>query len=395
MSLEWVKEFLGKDYEIIGTYLALLILRGRFCDTDFEEKPSIEVLNSFFREYTSLYVSFVGTDYAYHAYSVGLKFIIRLLEDHRNLKALHRNRVLEEIESNYYEIFKQAFLKFLRIEKIPEELREKLAELLRNIKLGAYDRSLTFSGSAILNIDITLLLFTSSISFDSLINVLEGIGIVKAKYPQQPYFIIPAPLLEDLVIERLLRRVEKVPEERVKLPKIVDFEKYKEYTLSKTLIEDFLTEFFQNLGFKISKYVVIELENGEKMYINMVCEREVENFTFKIWIDYDQWRRELYESYVNELRRMLILSKVKPNITIIITRKVPDELRRLLNELNVMIIEVREVERVEDFLMQIYKPLIKLILPEKMIEQFMKIRESLSKVISELSSVKELMEQFY
>ncbi|GEM_PF-4828572 len=395
MSLEWVKEFLGKDYEVIGTYLALLILRGRFCDIDFKEKPSIEILNSVFREYTSLYVSFVGTDYAYHAYNVGLKFVTKLLEDHRNLEALHRNRVLEEIESNYYEIFKQAFLKFLRIEKIPEELREKLAELLRNIKLGAYDRSLTFSGSAILNIDITLLLFTSSISFDSLINVLEGIGIVKAKYPQQPYFIIPAPLLEDLIIEKLSRRVEKVLEEHAKLSKIVDFEKYKEYTLSKTLIEDFLTEFFQNLGFKISKYVIIELENGEKMYINMVCEREVENLTFRLWIDYDQWRRELYESYVSELRRMLILSKVKPNITIIITKKVPDELKRVLKELNVMIIEVREVEDVKDFLIQIYKPLIKLILPEKIIEQLMRIRESLSKVISELSSVKELIEQFY
>jgi hypothetical protein len=127
----WIKDLINTDAKAHGVYLALLYLRFNWYYSDFESAPSIE-------SYTySAFESFVRGVLAqrllgrgrYEAFEAAKTFFNKLFAQHvpEALKARSKSALLEQIEGEFLETFTKAYIKYLRVDEILREFRERMA----------------------------------------------------------------------------------------------------------------------------------------------------------------------------------------------------------------------------------------------------------------------------
>ena len=204
-ELEWVDKYFPKDdiAKCVGTYIALLVLRFERRN-NYEKIINIdELLQSIKLNLTLL----LGSSAAYRAYISGREFIEELFNKiPEALQASVRFRILEYIESRHYATIRKNYLYLVEneISKISPTSRYVLYRILNDLKYGkipVIDR--TCAGSCYVSrLDISSRYVKGTVeSLNELIDDFAKVGIIKPNYLRM---IIPAPLLEDYYIRKLL-----------------------------------------------------------------------------------------------------------------------------------------------------------------------------------------------
>ena len=145
----WVEDLVGSEVNAMGIYLALCYLLFEKSYVDFEVKPSGSSIISENRakELFATYFAGRGVD-AKQALEAGKTFIDRLFIHERALKRDERDPILCEIEAEFYESFVRAFKKYLRLDQIPKELKERIKEILLDIRARLYGETVTPCGTS-------------------------------------------------------------------------------------------------------------------------------------------------------------------------------------------------------------------------------------------------------
>ncbi len=205
IEISWAEKYFRKDdiTRCVGTYIALLVLR-------FERRSNYEKIidiDEILQPVKNTLSILLGPSASYRAYMSGRGFIEELFSrDSRILQASIRFKVLEDIESRYYSVIRRNYLYLVEneVDRLPRQVRYILYRVLTDVKYGklpVIDR--TCAGSCYVSrLDITSKYVKGSIeSLNELIEDFAKAGIIKPSYLR---VIIPAPLLEDCYIRRLI-----------------------------------------------------------------------------------------------------------------------------------------------------------------------------------------------
>ncbi len=191
----------------IASYIALLVLR-------FERRSNYEkIINveEIVRPLKTEIALLLGPSQSYRAYITAIEFLERLFKEEPSiLEAEKRFRLLEKIESEKYHIIRRHYLTIVEsnIHKIQDNIKITLSRMLNDIKYGKIhmiDR--TCSGSCYISkIDLLSKYLGNDIRIiNEFSENLAKIGILKPTYLR---IIIPAPLLEDSFIRKMIQNRE-------------------------------------------------------------------------------------------------------------------------------------------------------------------------------------------
>ena len=360
-NVDWVNQYLQDKSSIIGVYIALLGLR-------FERRNNYEKiidLEELYQQYKTTLSILLNPNEVNKAYLTGLEFLYKIFENCPEcLQAKPRFHYLELIESKFYNKFRNAYLEISipKINKIPEYYRTYIARIFEHIKYGRiYNVDRTCVGSVYISRfdfhdpELTNL---QSFNIDILIPYLYEIGVIKASDVR---CIIPAPLLEYEFIDKL---------------RGIEF-----YVIKSQNIDKEIERFMNYLGYITSINHVVKTEFGEEFVIDIYAFKKLPDFIFRIWIFTKYIQQILTKQIIDKIYEIYVNSIEKPNLIIIICKKIDQKLLKEVENYGFIIIETENV--LHDF-----KTLIKYINLK-----LMKILLSISNISEVLFSTKDLFKR--
>ncbi len=218
MNIEWMSKYFQRDDPVktIGTYVSLLILR-------FERKSNYERVLDFEEIIAGSKLTLrelLGPSASAKAYLTGLEFVNELFRKHPEaLQAKYRQHLLEYAESVYYPTICRHYFSVLDVEmdKVPYEIRIRIGRVLQDLKYGKIPTiDKTCSGSLYVSkVDLATHVIGRYITSGEIQNIvphMAKLGIIKPEYMR---IIIPAPLLEERNIKKLLSVPNKVAEDLI------------------------------------------------------------------------------------------------------------------------------------------------------------------------------------
>jgi len=397
----WVEDLVDSEAKAMGTYLALLYLLRWYGMISLRSKLSgVTIMGSeMAKSWHALYFAGRGTD-ARQALEAGTTFIDRLFDHEDVLSYNERNRVLSEIETEFYDKFTKAFKKYLRLDRIPEELKEKAREVLLNVRVQLYGGSvLTPSGTIEIDGDalrnnIKTYQGLEEKDVDKLVLCLTSSGL--AVQHHYHYYLFPAPCLSDEVLGLLAKPLEKPPiEVKPLIPPPPKPERF-DVKPSREILEGIVASVLKDLGFDVSTNVRKMSRGGGFIEVDVWAQKMVAGMRFSIYVSCRNWDKALDRPFIDEeVGRTLNLVEW-PQLKVIVAKELTEPARETAKADGFITIELgkkAEVENAREIYELIYRALNELftsIAPPRLREiasRIAEVRESLKKVEEELTSL--------
>jgi len=404
----WVEDLVDSEAKAMGTYLAELLLLTFYSSHTFESKPSgAQIMSP--RELSSwlaLYFAGRGAE-ARQAFEAGTIFVDRLFEHEDALSYDKRNRVLGEIEAEFHNKFVKAFKKYLRLDVIPEELREKVRDVLLDVRAqlyrGFYADVLTPSGTTKITEDwlksnITSRQGLKGEDVDKLVSCLVGSGLALKYYFNYTHYIFPAPCLSDEIIESLVKPLER-PLERVEAkPSIPPPPKPERFDVkpSREILEGIVASVFEGLGFNVTTNAKKESRKASPIEVDVWAWKKIADTRFSVYVSCKNWDKAVDRSVIDEETGRVLSLREWPQLKVIIAKEVTAPAKEIAETNGFIVIELgkrAEAEKAREIYELVYRALNELftsIAPPRLREiasRIAEVRESLKKVEEELTSL--------
>jgi hypothetical protein len=404
----WVEDLVDSEEKAMGTYLAELILLTLYSSSTFESKPpGTQIMSP--RELSSwlaLYFAGRGAE-ARQAFEAGTIFVDRLFEHEDALSYDKRNRILGEIEVEFHNKLVKAFKKYLRLDVIPEELREKVRDVLLDIRAqlyrGYYTDVLTPSGTTKITEDwlksnITSRQGLKGEDVDKLVLCLADSGLALKYHFNYTYYIFPAPCLSDEIIESLVKPLER-PLERVEAkPSIPPPPKPERFDVkpSREILEGIVASVFEDLGFKVIPNAKKESRKASPIEVDVWAEKKIADTKFSVYVSCKNWDKAVDRSVIDEETGRVLSLREWPQLKVIIAKEVTAPAKEIAEADGFIVIELgkrAEAEKAREIYELVYRALNELFtsiaLPRlrEIASRIAEVRESLKKVEEELTSL--------
>jgi hypothetical protein len=403
----WVEDLVDSEAKAMGTYLALLHLltHYRYLVMDFKIlgiRPSIIINEKELMPWHALYLASREED-AIQAIEASRTFIDRLFENEDVLTPQVRNKVLSEIEVKFFGKYLKAFKRYLRLDKIPDELRGKVREVLLNVRSQFYGGLiLTHSGTTelyenALKENIMTYQRLKEEDATSLLKCLSTSGLMLKYYFN---YVFPAPCLSDEVI-KLVAKSEK-PAERPPVVEMKPFitppprpERF-DVKPSKEILEGIVASVFEDLGFNVILNAMREARKGSPVEVDVWAWKKVAGTRFSVYVSCKNWNRMIDRQVINnEIGRVHNLREL-PQLKVIIAKEANGPAKETAEADGFVIIELgkkAEAENAREIYELVYGILNELftsIAPPRLREialRIAEVRENLRKVEEELTSL--------
>jgi len=327
--MEWVEEgWLSSDSKVLGIYMALLFIR--LVHPDDKEKTK-EIV----RKEIEKVMKIEERDAIWECVDEFIEKIYSISDLKR------RDKILEDIEEKYYERFKDACYKHLKLDEI-KKYGEDVARVLRKVKESSYSVDKTKCGS------IRPALLENIISRSLIGKGYTSLNKEEQEYVSKMYYIlsesgilwfselkflfkdiIPAPYLEEEFLEKLEKgEIIKSCEE---IKEIRETEsKYKE-KLSEEILESIIVNVLEKFGFKVEK---------DKTTIFGI--KTIGSMTFYVYASCKNWNKKVDEDAIlSEIGRIVNLSQ-HPHLKILICQELTDNAKDIALKEGFIVIELKE-----------------------------------------------------
>ncbi len=318
LDLSWTMSYLREPVSTLGTYVALLLLRFER-RSNYERVIDLEELLS--QAKLSLR-NLLGGSAAYRAYETGLRFLQDFFTRFPEaLQARPRFRLLESIESQHYDIFKRYYLTAVLSNLEQLDIREKVllyrvAEGVRSGKVPLIDK--TACGSAYM-LKTDLLYYAAGIrQLEHMLELQHIFARGGVLLPEYPRVIMPAPLTEDIFLRQLLRREPSL-----------------------NLVSS-LTKRLNILGYSLARTYTLAISTGTLLVLDY-RKQVIEDFTIRARFYIAPELRLDNPSDYARIYQDSIMSP-RPNIVVVICKSADDNIRRLLSENSMLLIETGELD---------------------------------------------------
>jgi hypothetical protein len=386
----WVKDLIDTDAKAFGTYVALLYLRFDWYYHDFASAPSMESYDyssfeSRMREILKLYL--IGRD-KYDAFEAARTFFNKMFAHHGSeaLKASTRNRLLEQIEAEFFETFVKAYRKYLKLDEIPYEFRKRIALFLRKVRSREISVSLETISESVEVSDYSISGFLKSLNlkedevkafYQYLVN--SGIAI----YRGYGDYIIPVPCLLDDVLKVLEEGVKEVKavEARVREVEVVP-SKYAGVKPSREILEGIVAEALKNLGFTVQTDVKLPAKGGD-IEVDVWGVKSIGGAQFRVYVSCKNWDKDVDRTVVDhEFGRVLQLYQL-PHLRILVVKSLTEPARKAAFDDGFFVIELGEkasTENAQEIYDIVYNKLKEIfigIAPEKIMKAIERLKEAM------------------
>ena len=351
----WVKDLIDTDTKAFGTYIALLHLRFDWRYRDFGSAPSIESYDySSFESRTMeiLKLYLIGRD-RYDAFEATRTLFNKMFAHHGSeaLKASTRNKLLEQIEGEFFETFVKAYKKYLKLDEIPHEFRERVALFLRKIRSREIPvSSETISGSveaSEYHIDEFLKFLNlneeeKKAFYQCLVN--SGIAI----YRSYGNYIIPVSCLLEDVLKTLEEGVKRVraAEARVEEAKVISG-KFTGLKPSREVLEGIVAEVLKSLGFSVQTNVKLPAKGGD-IEVDVWGVKAVGGAQFRVYVSCKNWDRDVDRQVIDHEFGRVQNILVMPHLRILVVKSLTEPARKVAFEDGFFVIELGEKASVEN-----------------------------------------------
>jgi hypothetical protein len=362
----WVEDLIDSEVKAMGVYLALLYL---LVDRRHHVLlPSIEIIKSSgtsggsilidkdTKSWYSLYFAGREED-ARHAVEAGRIFIDRLFENEDVSMPHTRNKILSEIEVEFFGKFLKGFIRHLRLDEIPPEIRGKVREVLLNVRSRRYGgHIMTQSGTTKLNENVlkekvyNTMLKENLITYPykafkeedavRLINCLTRSGLMLKRSFS---YIFPAPCLSDEVIG-LIAKSEK-PADRVPIVETKSFippPRPARFDIkpSKEILEGIIASVFEDLGFIISTNVKREARRGSPIEVDVWAWKTVAGTRFSVYVSCKNWDKPIDRQVIDEEIGRIHNLRELPQLKVIIAKEATSPAKKAAEADGFIIIEL-------------------------------------------------------
>jgi hypothetical protein len=399
----WIeKDLIDTDPKAMGVYLALLYLRLRK-SVLFTTKPSgLDIMNEpRARELIAFYLAGKGED-ARIAFDTAVTFIDRLFTHEDMLNWGKRDPVLEDIECRYYHKFVSAFKKYLRLNVIPEELREMAKNVLLDVRSQLYEKAKTRCGTVeisggSLEDNIKKYYGMKDEEVKKLISNLIKSGLIYQEYPY--ILIIPSPCLSDEIIELVVKGGVKPEVKPPPPPPVVPpspserVESLIRARPSREVLEGIVASVLEDLGFKVSTNVRLPAKGGE-IEVDVWAFKSIGGSQFRVYVSCKNWDRDVDRHVVDqEFGRVLQLDYM-PHLRVLIVKGLTEPARKAALDDGFMVIELgrkadaENSREVYEIVYKAFNELFTAIAPPRLreiAEKLAEIRENLRKVEEEIT----------
>ncbi len=400
----WIeKDLIDTDPKAMGVYLALLYLRLRKSVT-FTTKPSgLDIMNEpRARELIAFYLAGKGED-ARIVFETAVTFIDRLFTREDMLDWRKRDPVLEDIECRYYHKFVSAFKKYLRLNVIPEELREMAKNVLLDVRSQLYEKARTQCGTVeisggSLEDNIKKYYGMKDEEVKKLISNLIKSGLIYQEYPYT--LIIPSPCLSDEIVELIAKGGVKpevkppppTPPPTVPIPARV--ENLIRARPSREVLEGIVASVLEDLGFKVSTNVRLEARRGSPIEVDVWAQRVIGRTRFSIYVSCKNWDRAVDRSVIDEETGRVMNLRDIPQLKVLIAKELTEPAREAAEADGFMVIELGKKAEAEnskeiyEIVYRAFNELFTAIAPPRLreiAEKLAEIRENLRRVEEEIT----------
>jgi hypothetical protein len=397
----WVEDLVGSEVNAMGIYLALCYLLFEKSYVDFEVKPSGSSIISENRakELFATYFAGRGVD-AKQALEAGKTFIDRLFIHERALKRDERNPILCEIEAEFYESFVRAFKKYLRLDQIPKELKERIKEILLDIRARLYGETVTPCGTS------RVLWLVDEIKkwrglrdeeAGRIVSYLKSSGLVMEVLGG---YVFPSPCLSDEIIESLVKPLERPrPLEHIEVKPLIPLPPKPErfdVKPSREILEGIVASVLEDLGFDVFTNVKKMSRGGGFIEVDVWAQKMVAGTRFSIYVSCKNWNKALDRPSIDEETGRTLNLVEWPQLKVIVAKELTEPARETAKADGFITIELgkrAEAENAREIYELIYRALNELftsIAPPRLREiasRIAEVRESLKKVEEELTSL--------
>ena len=400
----WIeKDLIDTDPKAMGVYLALLYLRLRK-SVLFTTKPSgLDIMSEpRARELIAFYLAGKGED-ARIAFETAVTFIDRLFTREDMLDWRKRDPVLEDIECRYYHKFVSAFKKYLRLNVIPEELREMAKNVLLDVRSQLYEKARTRCGTVeisegSLEDNIKKYYGMKDEEIKKLILNFIKSGLVYQEYPYT--LIIPSPCLSDEIVELIAKGGVKpevkppppTPPPTVPIPARV--ENLIRARPSREVLEGIVASVLEDLGFRVSTNVRMEARRGSPIEVDVWAQRMIGRTRFSIYVSCKNWDRAVDRSVIDEETGRVMNLRDIPQLKVLIAKELTEPAREAAEADGFMVIELgrkadaENSKEIYEIVYRAFNELFTAIAPPRLREiadRLAEIRENLRKVEEEIT----------
>jgi hypothetical protein len=407
LDYQWIEDLIDTDPKAMGVYLVLsyLILKK---PATFSDKPSgLKIVNEA-RWLFASYLASKGED-ARVALDAAVTFIDRLFAHKNMLDWQKRNPVLEDIECRYYHRFVSAFKKYLRLNVIPEELREMVKNVLLDVRNQLYEEAVTRCGTVEVFSD--RLAYFIKTYYDmkeegarKLISILTKSGLtynLTYFYDNKEfvYIVFPSPCLSDEIVELVVKGGVK-PEVKPPPPPVVPpspskrVENLIHAKPSREVLEGIVASVLEDLGFRVSTNVRLEARRVSPIEVDVWAQRVIGRTRFSIYVSCKNWDRAVDRSVIDEEAGRVINLRDIPQLKVLIARELTEPAREAAEADGFMVIELgrkadaENSREIYEIVYRAFNELFTAIAPPRLreiAEKLAEIRENLRKVEEEIT----------
>jgi hypothetical protein len=396
----WVEDLIDSDAKAMGVYIALFYLLVEKTYS-FDSKPSGSSIMHEPRAMRLHALFFAGKGVeARLSFEAATTFIDRLFEHEDALDHDKRRQTLCEIESEFYSRFLSAFKKYVRLDQIPKELREKIRDILFDIRSKLYGgKTITPMGTFVIERSellsgIRTYHGLATDETEKLLSCLENSGLAKIDtYRGYSYYVFPSPSLSDEMIE-LIMRPEIAAIDRL-IPPPPRPERF-EIKPSREVLEGIVASVLEDLGFKAFTNVRKEPRRGSPIEVDVWAQRIVANTRFSVYVSCRNWDKAIDRSVVDEETGRVLNLRELPQLKVIIAKELTSPAREAAEADGFLVIELgrkAEADTAREIYELVYKALSELffsIAPPRLREiasRIADVRERLREIEGELTSL--------
>jgi hypothetical protein len=413
LDYRWIEDLIDTDPKAIGVYLALsyLILQKKQekKQATFPDKPSGLKIVDEARWLFASYLAGRGED-ARVALDAAVTFIDRLFAHKNMLDWQKRNPVLEDIECRYYHKFVSAFKKYLRLNVIPEELREMVKNVLLDVRNQLYGEAVTRCGTVKVHSDglvhyIKTYYDMKEEGAKKLISILTKSGLTYnwtyyELYTRFDFTVFPSPCLSDEIVELIAKGGVKpevkppplTPPPTVPTPARV--ENLIRAKPSREVLEGIVASVLEDLGFKVSTNVRLEARRGSPIEVDVWAQRLIGRTRFSTYVSCKNWDRAVDRSVVDEEAGRVMNLRDIPQLKVLIAKELTEPAREAAEADGFMVIELgrkadaENSKEIYEIVYRAFNELFTAIAPPRLreiTEKLVEIKENLRKVEEEIT----------
>ncbi len=334
---EWVGSVLSSDARAMGVYLAVLYLEIR-------EPPTLS-WDSVYEGLRDLHLRYLaGRPDAGEALEASRAFVeVLASRGFGKLGSEERRRLLGEVERALYRRLEEAFARYLRLDRVPEDSRRDVGVVLSDVRRGAYGGGfLPYSRTFAISEDDLLEGVAGARGFGreraaALLRHLgeSGLALVTYRMGYRHYFF-PAPSLSDGVLRLLVGETERVsPPGPPGRPELAA-------RPTREVLESVVASTLEDLGFAVSTNTRRGSRSGVPVEVDVWAEKRVFGSRFSVYVSCKNWNRAVGRPVVDEeMGRVSSLMEV-PHLKILVAKELTDDARRAAEASGFVVVELGE-----------------------------------------------------